>query len=97
MPPLSPAPGMALGTPTFGGPAITAGGLVFIGSTMDHYLRAFDVSNGEEAWRGRLPAPGMATPMSYQWNGKQYIVVFAGGNARAGTKVSDHLIAFSLP
>jgi len=64
---------------------------------MDHYLRAFDVSNGDEVWRGRLPAPGMATPMSYLWNGKQYIVVFAGGNARSGTRVSDHVMAFSLP
>ncbi|MGI9204258.1 MAG: pyrroloquinoline quinone-dependent dehydrogenase [Woeseiaceae bacterium] len=94
---LSAAPAMALGTPTFGGPAITAGGLVFIGATMDHYLRALNVSTGDEIWRGRLPAPGMATPASYLWNGKQYVVVFAGGNARSGTKVSDHLIAFALP
>lgn len=94
---LSDAPGLELGTPTFGGPAITAGGLVFIGATMDHYLRAIDVATGEALWRGRLPAPGMATPMTYVWQGRQYVVIFAGGNARAGTRVGDQLIAFALP
>lgn len=94
---LSSAPALKLGTPTFGGPAVTAGGLVFIGATMDHYLRAFDVSNGRELWQGRLPAPGMATPMSYVWNGRQYVVIYAGGNARSGTALSDHLIAYALP
>jgi quinoprotein glucose dehydrogenase len=74
-----------------------SGGVVFIGATMDHYLRAFDVSNGEELWRGRLSAPAMATPMTYAWQGKQYVVVYAGGNARSGTALSDQLIAFALP
>jgi quinoprotein glucose dehydrogenase len=64
---------------------------------MDHYLRAFDVSNGAELWRGRLSAPAMATPMTYAWQGKQYVVVYAGGNARSGTALSDQLIAFALP
>ncbi|MDH3739936.1 MAG: PQQ-binding-like beta-propeller repeat protein, partial [Alphaproteobacteria bacterium] len=94
---LSPAPGVKLGTPTFGGPIITAGGLVFIGAAMDHYLRAFYVLNGEELWRGRLPAPANATPMTYTWNGRQYVVIYAGGNARMGTALSDRLIAFALP
>ena len=94
---LSMAPGLKLGTPSLGGPIITAGGLVFVGATMDHYLRAFDVSNGDELWRGRLPAPGIATPMTYTWNGRQYVVVFAGGNARMGTELADSLIAFALP
>ncbi|MDA0993703.1 MAG: pyrroloquinoline quinone-dependent dehydrogenase [Proteobacteria bacterium] len=94
---LSFAPGMKLGTPTFGGPMITATGVVFIGATMDHYLRAFDVSNGEELWRGRLQSPAMATPMSYEWKGRQYVVIYAGGNARTGTKLSDRLVAFALP
>jgi quinoprotein glucose dehydrogenase len=94
---LSPAPGIKLGTPNFGGPIITAGGLVFIGAAMDNYLRAFDVSSGEELWRGRLPAGGQATPLSYEWNGHQYVVIFAGGNARLGTKLGDFVVAFALP
>ena len=65
---LSPAPAMKLGTPNFGGPIVTAGALVFIGAAMDDYLRAFDVSNGTELWRGRLPAGGQATPMTYEWD-----------------------------
>jgi quinoprotein glucose dehydrogenase len=93
---LAPGPSLKLGTPTFGGPITTAGGLVFIGATMDHYLRAFDLSNGEELWRGRLPAPGNATPMTYEWEGRQYVVIYAGGNTRMGTKLDDRLIAFAL-
>ena len=54
------------GTPNMGGPIITAGGLVFIAATMDNYLRAFDVQTGEELWKGRLPAGGQATPMTYR-------------------------------
>ena len=94
---LSPGPALELGTPSMGGPIVTAGGLIFIGGTMDHYLRAFDVATGAELWRGRLPAPGQATPMTYQWNGRQYVVIFAGGNARMGTALGDSLIAFALP
>ena len=94
---LAPGPAMKLGTPTFGGPIITAGGLIFIGATMDHYLRAFDVANGSELWRGRLPAPANATPMTYEWNGRQYVVVYAGGNPRLGTALSDRMIAYALP
>jgi quinoprotein glucose dehydrogenase len=94
---LSSALALKLGTPTLGGPVITAGGLVFIGATFDHYLRAFDVSNGQEIWRGRLPAPAIATPMSYEWQGKQYIVIYSGGYARLDTELSDQVIAFTLP
>ena len=94
---LSPAPGIELGTPNFGGPIITAGGLVFIGAAMDDYLRAFDVETGEELWRGRLPAGGQATPMTYRWRDRQYVVIYAGGNARAGTRLGDSVIAFALP
>jgi quinoprotein glucose dehydrogenase len=94
---LSLLPAVKLGTPNFGGPIITAGGLVFIGAAMDDYLRAFDVANGEELWRGRLPAGGQATPMTYEWNDRQYVVIFAGGNARLGTKLGDFVVAFALP
>ena len=94
---LSAAPGLPLGTPNFGGPIVTAGGIVFIGAAMDDYLRALDVATGRELWKGRLPAGGQATPMTYEWNGRQYVVIFAGGNARLGTRLGDTLIAFALP
>ena len=89
--------GLELGTPTFGGPIATAGDLVFIGSTMDFYLRALSTETGEELWRGRLPTSGVATPMTYVWQGKQYVVIYAGGNANVGGPFDDKLIAFALP
>lgn len=94
---LAPGPAFTLGTPNVGGPAISAGGLVFIGAAMDDYLRALDVTTGEELWKGRLPAGGQATPMIYQWDGRQYVVIYAGGHARMGTRLGDSLIAFALP
>ncbi len=88
---------LATGTPNFGGPVVTAGGLVFIGAAMDRYLRAFDAASGAELWRGRLPAAGMATPMSYVWRGRQYVVIAAGGHGEVGTETSDAIVAFALP
>lgn len=88
--------GFELGAPTLGGPVVTAGGLIFIASTMDNYLRAFDVATGEELWRASLPAAGQATPMSYQWQGRQYVVIYAGGNARGGSQLGDSVVAFAL-
>jgi quinoprotein glucose dehydrogenase len=90
--------GIALhtGTPNFGGPVATAGGVVFIGAALDRYLRAFDAASGAELWRGRLPAPGMATPMTYVWQGRQYVVVAAGGHGEAGTMTGDAVVAFVL-
>ncbi|PKQ04318.1 MAG: pyrroloquinoline quinone-dependent dehydrogenase, partial [Alphaproteobacteria bacterium HGW-Alphaproteobacteria-12] len=85
------------GTPNFGGPVVTAGGLVFIGAAMDDYLRAFDAQSGRELWKGRLPAGGQATPMSYAWKGRQYVVIAAGGQARVGTRPGDFVIAYALP
>jgi quinoprotein glucose dehydrogenase len=69
----------AWGTPSFGGPIVTAGGVVFIGAAMDDYLRAFDAASGAELWKGRLPAGGQATPMTCLWRGRQYVVIAAGG------------------
>ena len=86
-----------LGTPTIGGPAVTAGGLVFIGAAMDNYLRAFDVETGDELWKGPLLASAQATPMSYEWEGRQYVVIYAGGHSRAGTTLGDELVAYALP
>jgi quinoprotein glucose dehydrogenase len=89
----------ATGTPSLGGPAVTAGGLVFIGATMDNYLRAFDAKSGKEVWKARLPATATATPMTYMWKGRQIVVVAVGGDAQIGNRTGgdDMLIAFALP
>ena len=100
--PSSVAPGLAgvsktpLGTPNLGGPISTAGGLVFIGATMDPVLRAFDVETGKELWQGKLPGGARATPMTYQVGprGKQYVVVSVGGGDEWGR--GDYVVAFAL-
>jgi quinoprotein glucose dehydrogenase len=74
---------------------ITVGGLVFTGA-MDAYLRAFDARSGTELWQGRLPVPGVANPMTYSWNGEQYVVIAAGGHSEAGTSIGDSVVAFRL-
>jgi quinoprotein glucose dehydrogenase len=85
------------GTPNLGGPILTAGGLVFIGAAMDDFIRAFDVDSGKELWEAQLPAGGQATPMTYQQNGRQYVVIAAGGHGKLGTTLGDSLVAFTLP
>ncbi len=87
---------LRLGVPNLGGPLATASGLVFIAAAMDDYLRAFDARTGEELWKGRLPAGGQATPMTYRAAGRQYVVIAAGGHARAGSRLGDSLVAFAL-
>lgn len=86
---------MVPGSPNLGGPIVTAGGLVFIAATLDRSIRAFDVETGAELWRGDLPAGGKATPMTYAVNGRQYVVIAAGGGDRFGE--GDALVAFALP
>lgn len=88
-----------LGMPNMGGPIVTAGGLVFIAASTDNYLRAFDIETGDELWKGRLPAGGQATPMTYRLreDGKQYVVIAAGGHGKMGTKLGDYVVAFALP
>jgi quinoprotein glucose dehydrogenase len=83
------------GTPLVNGVAITAGGLVFTGA-MDAYLRAFNARTGDELWQGRLPVPGVANPMTYQWKGEQYVAIGAGGHSEAGTSIGDSVVAFRL-
>lgn len=90
-------PPQRLGLPGLGGPIVTASGLVFVAGTMDDYLRAFDVQTGKLLWEARLPAGGQATPMTYSVNGKQYVVIAAGGHGKLGTKQGDSLVAFALP
>ena len=82
------------GTETYGGPVVTASGLVFIASTRDERMRAFDKKTGKVVWEYQLPAGGFATPITYEVDGKQYIAVAAGGNR--GAKAGGWYIAFAL-
>lgn len=90
-------PSRTIGMPNMGGPIVTAGGLVFVAAATDNYLRAFDIETGRELWRGRLPAGGQATPMSYEIGGRQFVVIAAGGHGGLGTQRGDYVIAFALP
>jgi quinoprotein glucose dehydrogenase len=83
------------GSPNLGGPIVTAGGLVFIGASVDKALRAYDARTGRELWRGELPAGAKATPMTYEFKGRQYVVIAAGGGGFWGD--GDSLVAFALP
>ena len=88
---------LTVGVPNLGGPLITAGGLGFLSGTLDYYLRAYDLRTGEELWKDRLPAGGQATPMTYTGkDGKQYVLVTAGGHGSLGTKMGDYIIAYKL-
>ena len=83
------------GTENYGGPVVTAGGLVFIGATKDEKIRAFDAATGKTLWEASLPASAHATPAVYAVGGKQYVVIAAGGGK--GTKSGDAYVAFALP
>lgn len=89
---------MPLGVPSLGGTMVTAGGVAFLSGTLDYYVRGYDVRDGRKLWEARLPAGGQATPMSYaDANGKQYLLVVAGGHGSLGTKAGDYVIAYALP
>jgi quinoprotein glucose dehydrogenase len=96
---LSPLPlPFEMGVPAIGGPIVTAGGVAFHSGTLDYYVRAFDVTTGAKLWQDRLPAGGQATPMTYEGaDGRQYLVVVAGGHGSTGTKPGDYVIAYTLP
>lgn len=85
------------GMPNIGGPLTTASGLTFIGAAAEHAFRAFDTGTGKLLWSKRLPAGPQATPMSYQLDGRQYVVIAAGGHSGLKTTRGDHVIAFALP
>ena len=85
------------GTENFGGSIVTAGGLVFIASTMDEKFRAFDKATGKLLWEYKLPAAGYAAPATYSVNGRQYVVIAAGGGGKPHTKAGDAYVAFALP
>jgi quinoprotein glucose dehydrogenase len=83
------------GSPNLGGPIITAGGVVFIGASLDRKLHAFDIESGRELWSGDLPQSGKATPMTYRLaSGDQFVAIAAGGGGAWGT--GDFVVAFHL-
>ena len=84
------------GTENFGGAIVTAGGLVFIAGTKDERIHAFDKRTGDLLWEHALPAGGYATPATYQVNGRQYVVIAAGGAGKLRTKAGDAFVAFKL-
>ncbi len=84
------------GTENYGGAAITAGGVLFIGATNDEKFRAFDMRNGARLFEASLPAGGYATPATYVVDGRQYVVIAAGGG-KMGTRSGDTYVAFALP
>ena len=77
------------GSISFGGPMATAGGLVFTAAALDPHLHAFDSDTGKDVWTVELPASAQSTPMTYQWQGKQYIVICAGGHGKMKSKMGD--------
>ena len=85
------------GAKNFGGPVATAGGVVFIAGTPDEKIRAFSNHSGTVLWEYKLPAAGYATPSVYVIDGKQYVVIAAGGGGKNATKYGDSIIAFALP
>jgi quinoprotein glucose dehydrogenase len=84
------------GTENYGGPVVTAGGLVFIAAARDAKIRAFNKYTGKQVWEYDLPAPGFATPAVYELEGRMYIVIACGGG-KLGTQSSDKYMAFALP
>ncbi|MBK9520750.1 MAG: pyrroloquinoline quinone-dependent dehydrogenase [Rhodocyclaceae bacterium] len=85
------------GTPNLGGGLVTDSGVFFIGATMDRLIRAFDANTGKELWSYKLPADATATPMSYVYKGKQYVVINSGGHNMFSRPMGDYFYAFSLP
>jgi quinoprotein glucose dehydrogenase len=84
------------GTENYGGPVVTAGGIVFIAASKDEMFRAFDQRTGKVLWQTKLPAAGYATPATYMVNGQQFVVIACGGG-KCGTKSGDAYVAFALP
>ena len=83
--------------PNNDGPVTTAGGLIFVAATTDDYPRAIDLKSGKVLWKVQLPAGRQATPMTYSVNGKQYLVIMAGGHHSMLTPAGNQLIAYALP
>jgi quinoprotein glucose dehydrogenase len=91
------APNVPEGSLNLGGPILTAGGLVFTAAAVDPTLRAFDSGSGRVLWQATLPASAQATPMTYEVDGRQFVVISAGGHGKLRTKQGDAVVAFALP
>jgi len=86
-----------LASPNLGGPATTDTGLVFIGASLDDYLRAFDTSSGKELWKARLPTSARATPLVYVTkSGRQMVAIMAGGHDTSLSRIDNKLVVFAL-
>jgi quinoprotein glucose dehydrogenase len=85
------------GTFNIGGPVVTKGGLVFIGAAMDERFHAYDKDTGELLWEYQMEFGGYATPATYEVDGRQYVVIAAGGAGKPGTKAGDLFYCFALP
>ena len=85
------------GTMNFGGAVATSGGVLFIAATADEKIRAFETHTGRVLWEHKLPAGGYATPSVYMLNGKEYVVIAAGGGGKNATRSGDSIVAFALP
>ncbi|EPX87657.1 quinoprotein glucose dehydrogenase [Rubellimicrobium thermophilum DSM 16684] len=85
------------GSPTLGGPVATAGGVIFIGASMDNRVRALDAATGRELWSDIVDAPVVANPAVFTHDGVDYVVFVAGGNSILKDEVSDQVVAYRLP
>lgn len=88
---------LTIGTPNNGGTVVTAGGLAFVAAATDDLIRAIDLRTGETVWQDALPAGGQATPMIYEVEGRQFLVMMAGGHHFMETPIGDYVVAYALP
>ncbi|WP_116654237.1 membrane-bound PQQ-dependent dehydrogenase, glucose/quinate/shikimate family [Pelagibacterium sediminicola] len=86
-----------IGTPNNAGAVVTASGLIFIAATTDDLFRAMDIETGEVLWETDLPAGGQASPVTYEADGRQYVVINAGGHTFMETPIGDYFLAYALP
>lgn len=82
---------------TLGGPMATEGGLIFTAAAIDPHIHAFETDSGKQVWTAELPASAQSNPMTYEWRGKQYLVICAGGHGKMKSKMGDAVVAFTLP
>ncbi len=87
----------SMGSPTIGGPAVTAGGLIFIGASMDAKVRAYSLETGAELWSDLVDAPAVANPAVYEYQGREYVAFIAGGNPILKNQVGDQVAVYALP
>ncbi|WP_293868244.1 PQQ-binding-like beta-propeller repeat protein [uncultured Alsobacter sp.] len=87
----------SLGSVTIGGPAVTAGGVIFIGASMDAKVRAYSLADGRELWSDIVQAPAVSNPAVYEYKGREYVAFAAGGNTILKDQVGDQLVVYALP